>query len=41
MKKFELFVSLAERLGRIALPLAHLALALAALIVIYFTYMKI
>ncbi|WP_262385653.1 MULTISPECIES: hypothetical protein [Erwiniaceae] len=41
MKKFELFVSLAERLGKIALPLAHLALALAALIVIYFTYMKI
>lgn len=41
MKKFEQFVFLAERLGKIALPLAHLALAVAVLIVIYFTYMKI
>ncbi|MEN4695617.1 hypothetical protein ABEG96_22200 [Pantoea agglomerans] len=41
MKKFEQFVFLVERLGKIALPLAHLALALAALIVVYVTYMKI
>jgi hypothetical protein len=41
MTKFEQFVSLAERLGKIALSLSHLALALAALIVIYFTHMKI
>jgi len=41
MKKFEQFVFLAERLGKIALPLAHLALALAAFIVIFYTYMKV
>ncbi|MEL7631658.1 hypothetical protein AAGW04_22035 [Pectobacterium aroidearum] len=40
MTKLEQFVSLVERLGKIALPLAHLALALALLIVIYFTFIK-
>ncbi len=41
MSKFEQFVSLAERVGKVALPLAHLALALALLIVVYYTFNKI